>query len=74
MECTLPDQFASGRFGRGFPATFILPYPLPFLGKNRRTIKSKKGTPTNMIQGTKVSVSMQVLWYNGNTDNACPNR
>jgi hypothetical protein len=37
-------------------------------------IKSAKGTPIKTIQGTSGSVSNNVLWYKGNTDNGFANR
>jgi len=37
-------------------------------------MKSTSGTPANTIKGTRESVSMSVLWYNGSTDSGPPNR
>ena len=44
------------------------------VGDNSRMIESTKGTPTNTIHGTKVSVKIQVRMYNGKTDSASPNK
>lgn len=34
---------------------------------------STNGTPTNIIQGTSVTVRISVLKYNGSADSCCPN-
>ncbi|WP_254560111.1 hypothetical protein [Dyadobacter diqingensis] len=36
--------------------------------------KSSNGSPTNTIQGTNAIVRMNVLWYNGNSDNNLPKK
>jgi hypothetical protein len=55
------------------PESFTADHLLTF-AENRWMIKSTKGTPTNMIQGTREIVRIHVLWYKGRPDKAFPNR